>query len=65
MEVLEERGGNSYSLLTSALDGDEWSESCPGCFTPGVKIPGTHWIGRMDRRSGLDADKKSPVPAKD
>jgi len=30
--------------LTSALDGDEWSASHPGCFTPRERAPGTHWI---------------------
>jgi len=28
------------AFLTSALDGDEWSASRHGSFTPG-----THWIG--------------------
>jgi hypothetical protein len=31
--------------LTSALDAGEWSASCPGCFTPSERAPGTHWIG--------------------
>jgi hypothetical protein len=33
-----------YSL-TSALDGDEWSVSRPGRFTPRERAPSTHWIG--------------------
>jgi hypothetical protein len=31
--------------LTLALNGGEWSASCPGCFTPRERAPGTHWIG--------------------
>jgi hypothetical protein len=33
------------SVLTSALDGSEWSGSRPGHFTPGEKAAGNHWIG--------------------
>jgi hypothetical protein len=41
--------------LTSALVGGEWSTSRPGCFTPGERAPGTHWIGGwVDLRAGLD-----------
>jgi hypothetical protein len=32
-------------LLTSALDGGEWSASRPGRFNGGEKAVGTHWIG--------------------
>jgi len=32
-------------LLTSTLEGDEWSASCLGRFTTREKAPGTHWIG--------------------
>jgi hypothetical protein len=40
-----ERRYSSYSS-TSALDGGEWSASCPGrAFTPGERIPGTHCTG--------------------
>jgi hypothetical protein len=31
--------------LTSALDGGEWSASCPGCFTPRERASNTHWTG--------------------
>jgi hypothetical protein len=35
--------------------GGEWSASCPCCFTPREKAPGTHWIGGwVDPRAGLD-----------
>jgi hypothetical protein len=33
------------ALLTSALDGGQWSASRPGRFTPGERVAGAHWIG--------------------
>jgi hypothetical protein len=38
-------GGVDPPLLTSALDGGEWSDSRPGLFTLGGKNLGTYWIG--------------------
>jgi len=38
-------GVKTPRLLTSVLDGVEWSASIPGRFTPREKAPGTHWIG--------------------
>jgi len=35
----------STHSFTSALDGDEWSATRPGRFTPRKRAPGTHWIG--------------------
>jgi hypothetical protein len=32
-------------LLTSALDGGEWSASRPDRFTPMERAPDTHWLG--------------------
>jgi hypothetical protein len=32
-------------FLTSALDGGEWSGSCPSHFMPRERAPGMHWIG--------------------
>jgi hypothetical protein len=32
-------------FLTSVLVVGEWLLSRPGCFTPGERAPGTHWIG--------------------
>jgi hypothetical protein len=32
-------------FLTSALVADEWSASCPGCFTSEERALSTHWIG--------------------
>jgi hypothetical protein len=69
MEAFGGRGVySSYSFLTSALDGDEWSASRPGrAFTPGEGTPGTHWTGGwMGPRAGLDTEargKKSFAPA--
>jgi hypothetical protein len=45
-----------HVLLTSALDGGEWSVLRPGRFTPRERAPGTHWIGGwVDPRAVLDA----------
>jgi len=45
-----------HALLTSALDGDEWSTSCPGRFTPRARAPHTPWIGGwVVPRAVLDA----------
>jgi hypothetical protein len=36
---------SSTHSLTLALDGGEWSASCPSCFTPRERAPGIHCIG--------------------
>jgi len=44
----------------------EWSASCPGCFTPKERAPGTHCVqGWMGSRASMDtmAKKKIPTPA--
>jgi hypothetical protein len=44
-----------HAFLTSALDGGEWSTSCPGRFTPRERAPGTYCVGSwVDPRAGLD-----------
>jgi len=44
------------ALLTSPLDGGEWSDSRPGRFTSGVRVPSTHRIiGWGEPRALLDA----------
>jgi hypothetical protein len=56
-------GGINPPLLTSALDGSEWSDLCPGHFTPGI-----NWIGGwVGFRVGLDAleERKISCPAGD
>jgi len=50
--------------LTSALDGGEWSASCPGHFTPRERDPGTHWIGGwVGPRASLDMVLKRKIPS--
>jgi hypothetical protein len=50
--------------LTSALDGGEWSASCPGRFIPREGAPGTHWIGGwVGPRAILDAVVKRKIPS--
>jgi hypothetical protein len=56
-----------HALLTSALDGGEWSESRPDRFIPRERVPGTHWIGGwLGPRAGLDVmvkrKKSQPLP---
>jgi hypothetical protein len=47
-------------FLDLALAGDEWSASCPGCFTPGERAPSTHCIGDwVDPRACLDDVEKT------
>jgi hypothetical protein len=53
--VLGEWGYSSTHFLTSVLDGDEWSASSPGHFTPREKAPFTNWIGGwVGPRADLD-----------
>jgi len=45
-----------------ALGGGEWSASCPGRFTPGERVPSTHWIGHwVGHRAGLDSVTKRKI----
>jgi len=63
--VLGEWRYNSTHSSTSALDGGEWSTSCPSCFTPQGKTP---WYP-LDRRldgpqscSGHSGKEKNSQP---
>jgi hypothetical protein len=56
-----ERRYSSYSLMTLALYGDEWSASCPGC-TP-ERTSGTHWIGWVGPRAGMDTNARGKIPS--
>jgi hypothetical protein len=57
-----ERRYSSYSYLTSALDGGEWSASRPGRAILGERTPGTHWIGGwVGPRAGLDAGARRKI----
>jgi hypothetical protein len=50
--------------LTSALDGDEWSDSRPGRFTPKERASDTYWIGGcVGPRTVLDAVVKRKIPS--
>jgi hypothetical protein len=71
-------GGVGRPFLTSALDGDEWSASGPGRFTPGERTPRYSLGRRLDvpqswsRRcrteinlvplSGIEPQPSSPYP---
>jgi hypothetical protein len=49
-------------FLISKLDGDEWSASGPGRFTPGEISPGTIWVrGCVGPTTGLDAVGKRKI----
>jgi hypothetical protein len=53
---------SSYSFLTTAQDGGEWSASRPGRALPPEKGPGTHWIGGwVGPRAGLDAGARRKI----
>jgi hypothetical protein len=45
MKTYWRNGGVAPRILTSALDGGEWSASSPGRFTPRERTLGTYWIG--------------------
>jgi hypothetical protein len=49
-----------HELLTSALNGGEWSASRSSRFIPDEIDPRTHWIrGWVGPRGGLDAVEKT------
>lgn len=53
-------------FLILAMDGGDWSPSCPSCFTPGERVPGTHLTGHcVSLRAGLDdvEERKLLFPA--
>jgi hypothetical protein len=53
-----------HAILTSALDGGEWSASYPGRFTPKERDLGIHYIeGWVGPRAGLDAVVKRKIPS--
>jgi hypothetical protein len=57
-------GGIAPLILTSELEGGEWSASRSGRFTPRERAPGTHWVGGwVGPRSVLDAVVKRKIPS--
>jgi hypothetical protein len=53
---------NTTHSLTLALDGGEWSASCPSCFTFRERAPGTHWMGGwVGTRAALDVVVKRKI----
>jgi hypothetical protein len=55
-------GGIAPPIMTSALEGDEWSASRFGRVTPWERAPGTHWIGRLvGIRACLDDMEKRKI----
>jgi hypothetical protein len=68
-----ERRYSSYSYLTSALDGGEWSASRPGCALPPGKgppvptgqeagwVPKPVWTQRLEEKSSASVGDRTPV----
>jgi hypothetical protein len=68
-----ERRYSSYSFLTSALDGGEWSASRPGRALPPGKEPPVPivqeagwdpepvWTQRLEEKSSASVDGRTPV----
>jgi hypothetical protein len=57
-----------HTLLTSVLDGGEWSASCSGHCTTNKRDSSTHWRGVwVGPRASLNmvAKRKIPAPAGD
>jgi hypothetical protein len=53
-----EKEKSSYSFLTSALHGSEWSASRPGL----ERTTGTHWVGGcVGPRDGLDTEARGQI----
>jgi len=53
------------AFLTLALNGGDWSASCPRCFIPEIRAPRTQWTGCwVGPRAALEMRKNpSIVPA--
>jgi hypothetical protein len=52
-------GGIAPPFLTLALDGGEWSASCPSLITRRERVHSTHWLwGWLGLNVGLDAVEK-------
>jgi hypothetical protein len=57
-------GYSSTHSLTSAVDGGEWSASCPGCYTSRERALCIHWTGGWVRPIAvLNAAVKRKIPS--
>jgi hypothetical protein len=64
MKTYSGSGGIAPRILTSALDGGEWSASRPGRFTPRGITARTHWVwGWVGPRAGMDMVSKTEIPS--
>jgi hypothetical protein len=53
-------GGIARTYLTSAVDGGEWSASCPGCLDSNERAPGIGGLG--SQMSGCCGLEKNALP---
>jgi hypothetical protein len=65
-EDIQGSGSTAPPFLTLALDADEWSASCPGCFTPGERDPSQYTLntrlGGSQSWSGWCVVEKNRLP---
>jgi hypothetical protein len=62
MKTWESDKDIAQPFLTSALDGREWSDSCPCCSTPREGAPSSYWIvGWLGLRAGLHTVEKRKI----
>jgi len=50
-----------HAFISLALDRGEWSASHPGRFTPRERAPGTHLLGWVGPRAGLDLVERRKI----
>jgi hypothetical protein len=64
MKMYWGNGGTAPRIFTSALDGGEWSASCPGRFILRKRSHGTNWIGGwVGPRACVDTVSKRKIPS--
>jgi hypothetical protein len=51
-----------HLFLTSTLDGDEWSNSHPSHYIPGVRALCTHWIPQSGSEHGSEEQMSNNCP---
>jgi hypothetical protein len=64
MEAYWGNGGIASLIVTSALDGGEWSALCPGRITPRESswYPLDRWMGGPQSCSGHGGEEKNSQP---